>query len=116
MFFSRTRFSDFATEEHIATNILADRLSRLEEANIIEKHRDTELKNQYVYSVTQKGKDLLPILIEMALWGLQYDSNTPADQAFVEQIRADKQKIALEMTRSINSGAFLKYMQSEIGV
>ncbi len=116
MFYNRTRFSDFAPKEHIATNILADRLSRLEAVGIIEKHRDEELKNQYIYTVTQKGKDLLPVLIEMTLWGFQHDAKTPASKVFIERTKTHKRKLTSEMTHSIDSGGFVKYRQSKIGI
>lgn len=116
MFYNRTRFSDFAPRERIATNILADRLSRLEEAGIIEKRRDDELKNQIFYSVTKKGEDLLPILIEMTLWGLQYDSKTPASKEFVGRIHADRQQLAREISRSIKRKSFSEYRQEQMGI
>ncbi|HSX35980.1 MAG TPA: helix-turn-helix domain-containing protein [Patescibacteria group bacterium] len=116
MFYNRTRFSDFAPQEHIATNILADRLSRLEDAGIIKKHRDEVLKNQYVYTVAQKGKDLLPVLIEMTLWGFQYDAKTPASKVFVERIKTDKRKLGSGMAQSISRGTFLQYRQNKIGI
>ena len=65
MLYNRTRFSDFTPRERIATNILADRLKTLENAGVITKRGDNELKNQYVYSVTEKGRNLLPTLIEL---------------------------------------------------
>jgi len=116
MFYNRTRFSDFAPQERIATNILADRLSRLEASGIIEKHRDEELKNQYVYTVTQKGKDLLPVLVEMTFWGFQHDANTPASKAFVSRAKVERRKVTSEITRSISNGMFVKYRQDKIGI
>jgi DNA-binding HxlR family transcriptional regulator len=115
-FYHRARFSDFAPREHIATNILADRLSKLEASGIIEKKRDEALKNQYIYSVTQKGKDLLPILIEMTLWGFQYDPKTPASKDFVERTRTGKRQLALEMAQAIEGDTFVEYRQSEMGI
>lgn len=116
IFYNRTRFSDFAPHERIATNILADRLSKLELAGIIKKHRDEELKNQYVYGVTQKGKELLPILIEMTLWGFQFDPETPASTAFIGRAKSDKQKVVREMTRAISAGKFTEYRQNKMGI
>src|ERR1051326_2775245 len=81
MFYGKTRYSDFAhSDEGIATNILANRLELLEQAGIISKRQDTEFRNQFVYDVTPKGNGLLPVLIELALWGVQYDAKTPASR------------------------------------
>lgn len=116
MFYGRTRFSDFAPREDIATNILTDRLKRLQTAGIIEKRRDPERGNQNIYSVTQKGEALLPTLVEMTLWGLQYDPHTPASDAFVERLQTDKRELAREITQSIKDGTFSEYRQNEMGI
>jgi DNA-binding HxlR family transcriptional regulator len=116
LFYKRVRFSDFAPQERIATNILTDRLQRLETVGVIEKHRDQALKNQYIYSVTQKGQDLLPVLIEMTLWGFEYDEYTPASKAYVARLKTEKQKLAKEMTRAVNKGTFLTYRSEHIGI
>jgi DNA-binding HxlR family transcriptional regulator len=116
MFYNRTRFKDFAPQEHIATNILTDRLNRLEKAGLISKRQDPKLKNQNIYSVTKQGKELLPTLIEMTLWGLQYDPNTLASEDFVQRLKSEKRQLALEVTQAIDENAFLKYRQDEMGI
>ena len=78
LLFGKSRFSDFATPEGISTNILSDRLNRLEQARVITKKQDTALKNQNIYLLTEKGKRLTPALIDLMLWGIQYASNSPA--------------------------------------
>ena len=94
MFYDRTRFSDFMPVERIATNILADRLGKLEAAGMITKERGANLKNQFIYSVTPKGKSLLPLLIEMTLWGLEHDPESLASKEFVERARNGLQLLA----------------------
>lgn len=116
MFYGRVRFSDFMPHEHIATNILADRLSKLESVGAIEKRHDTKLKNQYIYSVTSKGEALLPLLIEMTLWGLEYDSRSLASKDFIERARNDKQKVIREISRSIKRGKFADYRSQRMGI
>ena len=59
--------------EKISTNILADRLSKLESAGLIMKTPDTQNLSKFVYRLTQKGKDLLPLLLEMLEWSVKYD-------------------------------------------
>ncbi len=51
--------------EGIATNILASRLQSLEENKMIEKLDHPDSKAQVLYRLTQKGIDLLPIMIEI---------------------------------------------------
>jgi len=70
LIFGKRRYKEFAeSEEKISTNILADRLKLLEQNGIIEK-----MCEQYL--PTQKGLELVPLLIEFALWGAKHDSKT----------------------------------------
>jgi DNA-binding HxlR family transcriptional regulator len=57
--------------EAISTNILADRLLRLEEAGLISRSVDEQ--RQVLYAPTKKGRDLQPVLREIIRWGLKYD-------------------------------------------
>jgi len=60
------------SEERIASNILADRLKRLTEQGIISKADDPTHKQKAVYSLTEKGIELLPVLAQMSAWGLKH--------------------------------------------
>lgn len=60
------------SEENIASNILSNRLKSLEEEGIIYKEADPGHKQKIRYSLTQKGIDLFPILMENARWSLKY--------------------------------------------
>lgn len=67
-------YSDFSkSPEKIATNILASRLQDLEEEGIILKTKLDQNKAKFAYSLTEKGINLLPILVEMYLWAEQYN-------------------------------------------
>ena len=62
-FKGKRRFSELRdSDEGIATNILTDRLNRLEAARVITKLRDPEDGRRFVYSLTERGKDLMPVL------------------------------------------------------
>ncbi len=86
MFKGRTTYTDFLrAEEGIATNILSDRLLRLEEDGIIVKSRGgTD------YRLTPKGVDLLPIMLDIIEWSAKYDPKTAADRDFVRQLKTDR--------------------------
>ena len=60
------------SEEGIASNILADRLKRLIEQGIVSKADDPTHKQKAVYSLTEKGIELLPVLAQMSGWGLSH--------------------------------------------
>ena len=75
MIFGRRRhFREFLlkSEEGIASNILTSRLKMLVEQGIITKADDPRHKQRSVYSLTDKGIELLPILAQMANWGRKY--------------------------------------------
>ncbi|SRR6266702_646091 len=116
LFYKITRFSDFAVRESISTNILAERLSRLENAGIITKEQDKTLKNQNIYYITDKGRDLLPILIEMSAWGLQYDEQTPVSKTFVRRLATQRKQIAEEITDAVKNDTFEEYRGRAMGV
>lgn len=79
MFKGRTTYKDFlAGGEGIATNVLADRLRRLETEGLIEKGRDAADARRLIYRLTPKGLALAPVLVEMIVWGAgHYDTAAP---------------------------------------
>jgi DNA-binding HxlR family transcriptional regulator len=60
------------SEEHIASNILADRLAKLVEQGIVTRAGDPSHRQKAVYSLTEKGIALLPILAQIGIWGRKY--------------------------------------------
>ena len=65
----KTRFSEFAqSHEGIPTNILADRLKRLEMAGVVVKKAYCDKPIRYEYELTGKGRDLMPMLDAMVAW------------------------------------------------
>jgi DNA-binding HxlR family transcriptional regulator len=69
MFFGKRYYNEFLNSaEGIATNLLADRLAMLEKEQIIRKGKDSQHKQKIVYSLTEKGIDLLPVILCIGLW------------------------------------------------
>jgi DNA-binding HxlR family transcriptional regulator len=60
------------SEEKMATNILTDRLVKLENEGVISKAGDPEHKQKNIYKLTAKGIDLLPVLVEIGAWSIKY--------------------------------------------
>ena len=75
--------------EGIASNILADRLRKLEEAAIIEKRRDPNDARRYLYRLSPRGIDLAPVLVELVIWSARH-ARTDAPAAVVRSMRSDK--------------------------
>ena len=74
MFGNRRHFRELLTksDEHISSNILADRLKTLLDQGIITRQDDPSHKQKGIYSLTEQGIELLPILAQMAGWGFKY--------------------------------------------
>jgi DNA-binding HxlR family transcriptional regulator len=83
--------------ERIATNILAERLRRLEQHGIITSQTDPCDRRKLIYLLTKKGIDLAPVLTEMVLWSASHEQVT--NQALVERMRKDKQKFTAEVRK-----------------
>ncbi|MBU6478401.1 MAG: helix-turn-helix transcriptional regulator [Xanthomonadaceae bacterium] len=62
--------------ERIPTNILADRLKRLEAAGIISSSPYQERPMRYAYTLTRKGKDLGEVLLAFVRWGKRHIPGT----------------------------------------
>jgi DNA-binding HxlR family transcriptional regulator len=74
MFGNRRHFRELLTksEERISSNILADRLKTLLDQGIITREDDPSHKQKGIYSLTEQGIELLPILAQMSGWGFKY--------------------------------------------
>ena len=74
MFGNRRHFRQLLTQsqERIASNILADRLTRLEEAGLVSRREDPSHKQKVIYSLTEASIDLVPLIAHMGGWGLRH--------------------------------------------
>jgi DNA-binding HxlR family transcriptional regulator len=80
----KRRYGDrAASAERIPTNILADRLRRLEQAGLVERRQYSERPPRFEYRLTRMGKDLAPAVRTLAEWGVRYVPGTrvPPDVA-----------------------------------
>lgn len=69
----KTSYGEFQnSEEKIATNILADRLSMLEQYGFVTKRVGLDKKSKFTYTLTEKGISLVPVILEIGLWGSQF--------------------------------------------
>ncbi len=75
----RGRFKEFAeSPEGIPTNILTDRLNRLQETGIVRQVPATEGGKRKAYALTEKGESLRPLLKALRDWGLKWEPGTVA--------------------------------------
>lgn len=82
----KARFGDFLkSPEQIPTNILTDRLVRLEAFGLVEKHSYQQNPVRFEYRLTKKGADLLPALQAVCQWGNRHLPKTwKAPKSFLD--------------------------------
>jgi DNA-binding HxlR family transcriptional regulator len=91
-------FNEFLhSDEKIATNILADRLRRLESYGIIGSKQDPTDGRKMIYVLTSKGIDLAPVLTEMVLWAARHEETS--NQPLVRQMRTAKEQLLAEVRK-----------------
>jgi DNA-binding HxlR family transcriptional regulator len=91
LFNGKKTYGEFLdSEEKIATNILSDRLSLLEMAGIISRQKHPGHGLKILYTLTQKGIDLIPVLIEIIVWSEKYHEVHPYAKEFAKLLKKDK--------------------------
>ena len=91
MFYDLNTYGEFLNApEKIATNILADRLLKLEEAGLITKEGHPESKVKIFYKLTPMGISLVPVMTEISLWGDKYFEISPQAKALTKLAKKDK--------------------------
>ncbi len=91
LFMGKRTYSEFQkSPESIPTNILAERLKRLEQYEIIEKSIYQERPVRYAYALTAKGRTLWPLMKEIMRWGNKHIPGTFDASEIQKRIEADK--------------------------
>jgi DNA-binding HxlR family transcriptional regulator len=99
MFDKKSTYGDFLkSAEGIATNILASRLQILEENNLIVKLEHPESKAKFLYKLTEKAIDLLPIIVEIHLWADKNFQLPDTIKAMINEGKKDKNKFIKTIT------------------
>jgi len=89
LFRGLTRYGEFlASPEGIPTNILAERLQRLEKAGLIVSAPYQQNPPRYRYTLTPKGTDLKPILRSLAMWSMHHVPRTRPDKELLAALQA----------------------------
>ncbi len=93
----RTYGSFLEADEGFATNILADRLKFLESIDIVKKEKDPDNRRSYLYTLTDKGYDLAPIILEFIRWSAKYDPDTIVKPAVLDRVKNDREAFLEEL-------------------
>ena len=99
----RHHFDELGKDEGIATNILAERLRRLREADLIEKREDLRDGRRSFYAATERGADLIPTLLELGLWGAHHAEHSEGDPGLLGRTVTDRDGLVAELRdRALN--------------
>lgn len=83
-------FSEFlATEQKIASNTLSNRLDLLIQNDLITKHDDPKNKSAAIYMPTKKALGLIPMLIELMRWGVEYNPVNDPNDTLIHELQTD---------------------------
>jgi DNA-binding HxlR family transcriptional regulator len=92
MYAKQCTYGDFLkSAEKIATNILASRLLMLEENGIISKMDHPGSKAKVLYQLTEKGINLMPLIIEISLWADKYTVLPKEQKELLKEVKNDKE-------------------------
>jgi len=90
VFYGKRTFREFmGSEERITTSVLADRLAWLVEHGILSRQQDDQDRRVETYTLTEKGLALIPVLVDLANWGLAYSSEIRANPLWIEKSQSD---------------------------
>jgi DNA-binding HxlR family transcriptional regulator len=91
MLHGKKTYGDFLdADEHISTNILADRLKHLEAEGIIDKLQDPKNRRSFIYTLTEKGLDLAPVILETIRWSGKHIKLNKERNALLHRIETDR--------------------------
>ena len=98
IFLRKQHFREFlASPEGIASNILTSRLKRLEDWGMMSRRKDPDNARQLIYAPTSKGLDLLPTLVELALWGVRYHPQAEIPRDMLRRMERDRETFISEI-------------------
>ena len=109
-FKGKNHYREFlASPEGISTNILASRLKKLEREGLVNKRLDEANLSSYLYTLTDKGKNLLPLLLEIVKWSSRYNPQSGISDSIIsgaparllERLEEDRELLVTEILDSL---------------
>lgn len=92
------------SKEGIATNVLGDRLKMLQEKGFISSQADPDKKSMKLYSLTQKGKDLLPLLVDMMVWSSKhgdFGEDHERLEQFAKRVKENREEVLEQIYKNL---------------
>jgi len=91
-------FKEFQSGEGISTNILTDRLRRLESFGVISAETEATDGRRVIYRLTEKGIDLAPVMLELLVWGSRHE-DAGLSCAVIENMANNREQVLREVRR-----------------
>ena len=107
VFVGKKTYGEFLkSEEGIATNVLASRLAFLEEQGVLSRAPSPDDRRQDFYTLTEKGLDLIPILLNIVLWSAKHDpkSYIRRRKEFVARLNRNPREAGEEVKELVRNG------------
>jgi DNA-binding HxlR family transcriptional regulator len=79
------RFDDFQRDLGVSRGVLTQRLRWLCEEGILERRRYQERPERFEYRLTDKGRDLWPVMMALTRWGDRYEAESGPPRLFVHR-------------------------------
>ena len=129
-FFGMTRFDDFLQSLNISSKVLSARLAEMVDDGILARETSETDKRAKLYSLTEKGKDLLTFTVSLAQWSERWDqkesikfitksSGKPVERvtlrsASEEEVRHDDVVVAQGRAKSSELSAIRKILANRV--
>lgn len=108
IYFGKSSFGEFLqSDESISSNTLTRRLSQLEQAGILSKKSDPTDKRKDIYYLTDRGLDLIPILLELGNWGDKHSNYEDAPQRWIRQGKVTREELIALARETVKNGSSL---------
>src|ERR1700755_1985498 len=107
VFVGKKTYGEFLkSEEGIATNVLASRLAFLEAQGILSRTPSPDDGRRDFYTLTEKGLDLIPVVLNIVLWSAKHDSKSYVrrSKAFIARLRQSPLLVSEEVKTLVRNG------------
>lgn len=105
VYFGKRTFGEFLeSAEGIARNVLATRLRQLQSRQILTKSPHPTDGRKDIFALTERGLDIVPLLLASADWGFEYAPSTDAPREWIELVRARRDELIPLIKQTVRSG------------
>ena len=105
VFAGKRTFGEFMeSDERISTSTLSARLAALQEKSVLQKRSNPADRRRDVYELTEKGLDIVPVLLEIGEWGAKHRERINGPRDWFECVRADREEVVHEIREGVREG------------